>query len=363
MTNLINAMITVVINTKCNQSCAYCPPMGESHMGVSGELPFNLADKIIRLLIKQGAKMFRFTGGEPTLHSEFNSYLNLMTQLVSGSIEIQLNTNGSKLIEPKKLAKLSKLRISLDSLNENKYRKITNSSMLEDIVKNIVELKKNKASIEILMVLMKYNQEDVLDILEFCSINQCDLKLCDLEEHEYDGVEFFHHQYQTVKEVEQMLLKKGCTLIKEEGLGLGLTMKYFEYRNILVKIKTKQTTATYLEFCRKCRIFPCPEGVFTLLIQPDGTLSFCRRNRSANLSIKGIDENKLEQAIEKFCQQLSGLFPYEKNMEINPRITNKRHPVSSIKIIPIDKSQTSNNQWCYQGNQNAFKRNAPIIKE
>lgn len=121
------------VTDRCNLSCRYCRPNCETGLVPRLDiLSYEEMLRLVRLLVAQGIKKIRLTGGEPLLRrglTEFVARLNKIPELH----EITLTTNGlllGRLAEGLCLAGLSRLNISLDTLNPDVFRQITGKPAL-----------------------------------------------------------------------------------------------------------------------------------------------------------------------------------------------------------------------------------------
>lgn len=121
----------------CNLRCLYC--RREFYKVAKSKL---LSDKelleVIKAASKNGISRIRWTGGEPTLKPNF---LNMVKEAKSIGIQEQyLSTNGTVLYAiTKKLKKagINRVNISLDTLDRKKFRELTGSDLLPDVIKSI----------------------------------------------------------------------------------------------------------------------------------------------------------------------------------------------------------------------------------
>jgi GTP 3',8-cyclase len=118
------------ITDRCNFRCIYCmEPQARFLEPAELLAPMELA-RIARVCATLGVTKVRLTGGEPTLHPQLHNIIRRLGA-ISG-IEIAMITNGSSLT-PAAMAQwrrdgLSRLTISLDTLNEERFGRITRST-------------------------------------------------------------------------------------------------------------------------------------------------------------------------------------------------------------------------------------------
>ena len=97
---------------------------------------------VVRHAVKLGIKSFRLTGGEPLARRGIENLL-CMLGMIQGVEDLAITTNGIYLKNYAKLLKetgLFRLNISLDSLEETKFERITRGGKLKDVMDGIEEV-------------------------------------------------------------------------------------------------------------------------------------------------------------------------------------------------------------------------------
>lgn len=181
--------LRISITSKCNLKCFYCHNEGHnttSHIIMS---PDEIG-KIVKTSLNYGISKIKISGGEPLLRKDLPEIIeNIKDNRLK---DISLTTNGILLkdyAEKLKDAGLNRVNVSLDTLNPEKYKKITYNGDVEK-VKNGIEhainvgltpLKVNylalSNTINDLYDLMNYCRDvgAILQIIEFMPLNE-DLK-------------------------------------------------------------------------------------------------------------------------------------------------------------------------------------------
>ncbi|MDB6165621.1 MAG: moaA [Lacunisphaera sp.] len=127
--------LRISLTDACNLRCVYCMP---EHMTFRPRHELLSDDELRRLITLFGALGFRkirFTGGEPTLR---RSLVELVRHAVNtpGITKVGLTTNGvllDRLAQPLRDAGLQTANISIDSLDEEKFRKLTRWGNLTEV--------------------------------------------------------------------------------------------------------------------------------------------------------------------------------------------------------------------------------------
>lgn len=132
--------LRVSITDRCNLRCVYCMPRERMKaLPHAGILRYEEILRIVGVAASIGISHVRVTGGEPLIRRGVVELLSSLTK-VRGINDVSLTTNGVLLegmAEELLSAGISRLNISLDSLNAGKFRKITGSDMWADVWKGI----------------------------------------------------------------------------------------------------------------------------------------------------------------------------------------------------------------------------------
>jgi cyclic pyranopterin phosphate synthase len=123
--------------------------------------------RLARIAISVGVTKIRITGGEPLVRKGIFGFIPQLTSL-EGLEDVSLTTNGLLLkngLHRLKDGGIKRLNISLDSLQREKYRRITGHDALEQVLEGIdLAGEMGFKPIKINMVVMKgLNDNEVLD--------------------------------------------------------------------------------------------------------------------------------------------------------------------------------------------------------
>ncbi|MEK7290486.1 MAG: GTP 3',8-cyclase MoaA [Planctomycetota bacterium] len=135
--------LRISVTELCNLRCIYCRP--ESGLELTGHydiLTYEEIAAVVRHAVKLGIKSFRLTGGEPLVRRDIESLLRMLGN-IQGVEDMALTTNGIYLKNYAKMLKesgLFRLNISLDSLDDSKFEKITRGGKLQDVLDGVEEV-------------------------------------------------------------------------------------------------------------------------------------------------------------------------------------------------------------------------------
>lgn len=127
--------VFLFLTRSCNLACSHCYVSAEPRL--EGRMVLDVFHRIIDFLSTQRANDIRLTGGEPTIHPDFQLMLNLLD---SKGITPRLITNGIRLMQMRSpqsvLDKVSRCWISTYGITSQQHRAIggERSQPLEDIL-------------------------------------------------------------------------------------------------------------------------------------------------------------------------------------------------------------------------------------
>jgi cyclic pyranopterin phosphate synthase len=140
-------------------------------------------DRICSAFVHKGVKKLRLTGGEPLVRRNIISlFKNLSRHLVSGNLtELTLTTNGSQLEKyASALADcgIKRINVSLDSLNADKFKKLTRWGDIKKVFSGINAAKAYGLAVKINTVALKnFNEDEIEDLIRWCGNEGHDMTL------------------------------------------------------------------------------------------------------------------------------------------------------------------------------------------
>jgi cyclic pyranopterin phosphate synthase len=154
------------VTDRCNLNCIYCSPK-EVHWLRRGEiLSYEEMATIVHVFSQLGVRHVRLTGGEPLMRRDFIRFVEEIGML-GVPLDLSLTTNGLLLSEKAaalRRAGLDRVNISLDSLDREKYRRITGVDGLTSVMKGIdASLDAGLTPVKLNVVLVKSLNGDEVD--------------------------------------------------------------------------------------------------------------------------------------------------------------------------------------------------------
>jgi GTP 3',8-cyclase len=164
--------LRISVTDRCNLRCTYCMPFDEYVWIDKKEiLTFEEITRLARLLIALGVDEVRLTGGEPLVRKDLDILVRQLSGLV-GLKDLSLTTNGVFLAEKIPAlasAGLRRINVSIDTLNPDRFRQITQRGDLNRVLEGLFAAKRmGLHPIKINAVIERgVNDCDILDLVEF----------------------------------------------------------------------------------------------------------------------------------------------------------------------------------------------------
>lgn len=201
--------LRISITDRCDFRCTYC--MNEKMQFLPRNQILSLEEilRIAEVFVGLGVKKIRITGGEPLVRKGIVELLSKLSKL-EGLDELVMTTNGAsleKLAVPLRESGVSRLNVSIDSLDAQKFKEITRVGDLDKVLRGL-EAAKNAGfdRIKLNSVIMKgFNEDEVLDLLHYAISNEFDITY--IEEMPLGTIEGHerHLSYMSSDEIENII--------------------------------------------------------------------------------------------------------------------------------------------------------------
>ncbi len=163
--------IRLSVTDRCDFRCVYCMAEDMTFVPRAEVLTLEELYRVGAAFAALGVKKIRLTGGEPLVR---HNVMHLVEQLgaIDSLRELVITTNGSQLdryAEPLRAAGVKRINISLDSLDSDKFRRITRTGDLKQVLTGIDAARAaGFEKIKLNAVIMKgRNEEEILDLVDF----------------------------------------------------------------------------------------------------------------------------------------------------------------------------------------------------
>ena len=171
--------LRISVTDRCDFRCVYCMEEEMAFVPRAQLLTLEELSAIARAFTELGVTKIRITGGEPLIRRNVLKLFEDVGRL-PGLNELVTTTNGSQLTRlaiPLRSAGVKRINISLDSLNPEKFRRITRVGDLHKVLAGIdAALEAGFDKIKINSVILKNrNHEEITDLVRFASGRNMDI--------------------------------------------------------------------------------------------------------------------------------------------------------------------------------------------
>jgi len=164
--------LRISVTDRCNFRCTYCMPLDEYEWIDKREiLTFEEITRLAKLFIQCGVEKIRLTGGEPLVRQDLDHLVEKLAAL-DGLKDLCLTTNGALLAErigALKRAGLRRVNVSIDTLDADKFKRMTKRGDLNKVLDGIFAAKAaGLKPIKLNAVVERgVNDDDILPLVEF----------------------------------------------------------------------------------------------------------------------------------------------------------------------------------------------------
>jgi molybdenum cofactor biosynthesis protein A len=219
--------LRLAVTDRCNLRCQYCmPAQGIDIVDRKELLSYKEMYRITRVLSELGVNKVRLTGGEPFVRKDFVNFLESLS-FNDKLDEINITTNGALIsnhIEKLEELNINSINLSLDSLQKEKFAKITRRDVFESVFDTFKKLEKSNLKLKLNVVIQAgLNTDEILDFVELSKSK--DIAVRFIEEMPFNGkgqrdmqevwnynkiIAFIKNHY---KDIEHVLSKKSSTSV------------------------------------------------------------------------------------------------------------------------------------------------------
>ena len=162
--------LRISLTDHCNLRCVYCMPEDMTFRPNAELMQDDEILTLVPLFANLGFDKIRLTGGEPTVRAHVVDLVRGIAQ-VPGIRSLSMTTNGvllKRLAGPLAEAGLQRVNISLDTLEPDKFRRLTRWGSLEDVWAGILAAEEaGLLPIKLNGVIVRgYNENDVIDLAQ-----------------------------------------------------------------------------------------------------------------------------------------------------------------------------------------------------
>ena len=262
--------IRLSITDRCDFRCEYC--MAEDMTFLPREQVLSLEEcaRLVKIFVALGVNKVRITGGEPLVRKNAMWLFEEVGKL-DGLKELVLTTNGSQLAQHAvalKKAGVKRINISIDSLKPERFKKITRTGRLEQVLDGLqASIQAGFEGIKINTVLMRgSNDDEAIDLVQFAINHNIDISF--IEEMPLGDVT--HNRENTfVNNVDTLKLLQTHFNLLPSTETTGGPARYWRVADTMSKIGfISPHSHNFCEACNRVRI-SCQGELFLCLGQDD----------------------------------------------------------------------------------------------
>lgn len=299
--------LRLAVTDRCNLRCAYCMPLNIKYLPKKELLDYEEMLRLCNVLAQMGITKVRITGGEPFVRKEIDYFISELNQ-IKGIEQIHLTTNGT-LVNPYipqlKAMGIKSVNLSLDSLDTDRFKKITYSNDFDLVMNSIDQFLLHKIKLKTNMVVMSgVNEQDILPMAALGKTKAINVRF--IEEMPFNGGQKNEAEiaFLSYKKIIQKIEQRYGTLQKiEDGpYSTSLNYKIVGFTGSIGVIPAFSRT-----FCGTCnRIRITAKGDLKTCLYDNGVLNI------KNLLRSGITDKELKEVfLQKFKQRPKNGFEAE----------------------------------------------------
>jgi GTP 3',8-cyclase len=249
--------VRLSVTDRCDLRCRYC--MAETMTFVPRKDVLSLEEIVglADIFVARGVKRIRLTGGEPLVRKGIEFLVGQLGKRIGrGLDELTITTNGTQLERHAPMlfdAGVRRINVSLDSRDPDRFRHITRSGNLAQVLRGIDAAASAGLAIKINMVALRgLNDDEITPMLRWCADRGHDLTLIEtmpLGEVEEDRTE----HYLPLSEV-RARLEREFRLIPSLA-RTGGPARYFEVDGLGIRLGLiTPLTHNFCDGCNRIRV-------------------------------------------------------------------------------------------------------------
>jgi cyclic pyranopterin phosphate synthase len=173
--------LRISVTDRCNLRCAYCMPEEGIHLLPHADiLTFDEIKDFTEVAVDHGVTKVRLTGGEPLVRKGISKLVKMIAD-IKGIKDLSMTTNGVLLEQfaaDLHTAGLHRVNVSLDTISPDKFRAVTRTGNVTDVIKGIEAAKRaGLLPVKINCVIRVSKDEDEAKaVAAFCRDNDLEIR-------------------------------------------------------------------------------------------------------------------------------------------------------------------------------------------
>lgn len=206
----------ISITDRCNLRCAYClPETGVKWIPIESIITAEEIVRVVEVAASMGITKVRLTGGEPLVRPDVVDIVQQIAR-VNGIADLSLTSNAillAEMAQPLADAGLKRVNISMDTLNAEKFHRITRFGDFEKVWKGI--LAAESAGLEPIkincVIVGGVNDDEVIDLAKLSLEHAWHVRFIELmpianEQDWGNGLPSVEKRYVSVQKMHEMLM-------------------------------------------------------------------------------------------------------------------------------------------------------------
>ena len=285
--------LRVSVTDRCDFRCVYCMAEEMTFLPKAELLTLEELEILCRRFMAAGVRKIRLTGGEPLVRRNIMQLIRALGAEVKAGVldELTNTTNGSQLVKMADDlfdAGVRRVNISLDTLDPDKFRRITRWGDLEKVLDGLRAAQSAGLGVKINAVALKGDNDDELgDMLAWCGDEGFDMTIIEVMPMGDIGTENRLDQYLPLSRVRADLSKRFT--LTDIPFRTGGPARYVKVEETGRKLGfITPLTHNFCESCNRVRV-TCTGQLFMCLGQDD--------NADLRRALRDGGEPALDEAI------------------------------------------------------------------
>jgi cyclic pyranopterin phosphate synthase len=283
----VHTNLRISVTDRCNLRCCYCMPEEVVFLDRAELLTFEEICRLVRLLVPLGINKVRLTGGEPLLRRNLPQLVEMLAQ-IEGLEDLGLTTNGLLLAGQAaalRRAGLRRLNISLDTLDPEKFRRLTRRDGLAQVLAGIEAAQQAGFDpIKLNAVCIRgLTDSDIVPLAHFA--RACGLEMRFIEYMPIGAEQWERQKVFYAHEILELLEREVAPLVPVEDADPRAPATEFRYLDGRGRVGLIASISR--PFCRRCN---------RLRLTADGKLRYCLFALEET-DLKGLLRNGAEDAV------------------------------------------------------------------
>ncbi|MFV0466036.1 MAG: GTP 3',8-cyclase MoaA [Lachnospiraceae bacterium] len=305
--------LRISVTDLCNLRCQYCmPEEGVPKYQHQDRLHFDELEKIVGTLVGMGIDKIRITGGEPLVKRGIVSVIRSI-KAMPGVKEVAMTTNGillEQMASELRSAGLDRVNVSLDTLDETKFREMTRGGDLKQVLSGIKKVQSlGMTPVKLNVVLIGgFNESEISDFVNLTVQEEIEVRFIELMPIG-EAVKWNREQFISAEEV----LRREPKLQKIKKEDPSSPADYYQLPGAKGKVGIIRPISC--KFCSHCN---------RLRLTSDGKLKYCLHSDN-ELDLRAVlsRSKDLEKAVTEYIKQK----PEEHHLEQNKYLKKSMYEI------------------------------------